>query len=214
MYKGFKRAADFVISLVFSIILLPFFAIFAIWIKLDSPGPVIFKQKRLGLDGKEFDIYKFRTMCVGAEGMGTGQYSFKGDSRITRSGKILRALSIDELPQFWNILKGEMSLIGPRPVLTYHPWNLEEYTEEQLKRFNVRPGVTGLAQVNGRKELNWNERIKFDIQYVDGLSFKMDLHIFFKTIFKVVLMKDNHNKSVTVGNEKGEKVNAEADIHN
>lgn len=119
-------------------------------------------------------MYKFRSMCVGAEHMGTGQYSYKGDSRVTRVGKVIRATSLDELPQFINILKGDMSFIGPRPTLTYHPWRLEEYSDAQRRRFEVRPGITGLAQVHGRKAIDWNDRIKYDVEYVDKLSLGLD----------------------------------------
>lgn len=162
-------------------------------IKIDSPGPAIFKQERLGLNGKVFNIYKFRSMCQGAEKKGTGVYSLKGDPRVTKVGRFIRATSIDELPQLINILKGEMSFIGPRPTLTYHPWKLEEYTDEQIKRFKVRPGVTGLAQINGRKDIPWDERIIYDVNYVENLSFMLDLKILLKTIVKVFKMSDNVN---------------------
>ena len=162
-------------------------------IKIDSPGPAIFKQERLGLNGKVFNIYKFRSMCQDAEKKGTGVYSLKGDPRVTKVGRFIRATSIDELPQLINILKGEMSFIGPRPTLTYHPWKLEEYTDEQMKRFKVRPGVTGLAQINGRKDIPWDERIIYDVNYVENLSFMLDLKILLKTIVKVFKMSDNVN---------------------
>lgn len=166
-------------------------------VKLDSKGPVIFKQERLGKDGKVFEMYKFRSMCVGAEHMGTGQYSYKGDSRVTRVGKIIRATSLDELPQFINILRGDMSFIGPRPTLTYHPWKLEEYTDFQRRRFEVRPGITGLAQVHGRKAIDWNDRIKYDVEYVDNLSLGLDCKILFQTVWNVLAMKDNDNVGET-----------------
>lgn len=166
-------------------------------VKLDSKGPVIFKQERLGKDGKVFEMYKFRSMCVGAEHMGTGQYSYKGDSRVTRVGKIIRATSLDELPQFINILKGDMSFIGPRPTLTYHPWKLEKYTDFQRRRFEVRPGITGLAQVHGRKAIDWNDRIKYDVEYVDNLSLGLDCKILFQTVWNVLTMKDNDNVGKT-----------------
>lgn len=191
--KYIKRILDFLCSLLGLIILSPILLVVAIAIKIDSKGPIIFKQKRIGKDGKVFDIYKFRSMIVGAEKIGTGVYSKKGDNRVTRVGKFIRKTSIDELPQLINILKGEMSLIGPRPVLTYHPWKYEEYTEEQLKRFRVRPGITGLAQINGRKQVEWNKRIEYDVKYVENISFILDVKIFFKTIYKVILMKDNVN---------------------
>lgn len=200
MHKNYliiKRILDIIFAILGLVILSPVFLITSLAIKIDSKGPVIFKQKRLGKEGKEFNMYKFRSMVVGAEKIGTGVYSKKGDSRVTTVGKFIRMTSIDELPQFVNILKGDMSFIGPRPVLTYHPWKFEEYTEEQLKRFNVRPGITGWAQINGRKDVEWNKRIELDIEYVKNLSFLLDLKIFFKTIYKVLLFKDNVNKEET-----------------
>ena len=193
VYAVFKRFMDIVLSIIGLIILSPILLIVSIAIKIDSKGPVIFKQERIGKDGKVFKIYKFRSMVVGAEKMGTGVYSKKGDSRVTRVGKFIRMTSVDELPQLVNILKGEMSFIGPRPVLTYHPWKYEEYTPEQLKRFEVRPGVTGLAQIHGRKQVEWEKRIKYDVEYVEKLSLWLDIKIFFITIYKVLLMKDNVN---------------------
>lgn len=195
IYKFFKRLFDITISMIGLIITSPILLITAIAIKIESPGPIIFKQERLGLDGKVFKIYKFRSMCVDAEKGGV--YEKKGDSRVTKVGKFIRKTSIDELPQFVNILKGEMSLIGPRPALTYHPWPYNEYTEEQKKMFHVRPGVTGWAQVNGRKEVEWARRIELNVEYVDKMSFYFDLMIFFKTIFKVLRMEDNLNVKET-----------------
>lgn len=191
IYKKVKRILDIIISLFGLIILSPLLLIVAIAIKLGSNGPVIFKQDRLGLNGKVFKIYKFRSMCVGAEKGGV--YEKKGDSRVTRVGRFIRKTSIDELPQFVNILKGDMSLIGPRPALTYHPWTYDEYTDEQKRMFHVRPGVTGWAQVNGRKEVEWPRRIELNVEYVDSLCFILDLKIFFKTIIKVLTMQDNVN---------------------
>ncbi|MGN0660639.1 MAG: sugar transferase [Oscillospiraceae bacterium] len=199
MYKNYlKRIFDFLISFIVLIVLSPVLLITAILIKADSKGPVIFKQKRLGLDGKVFDIYKFRSMCVGAEKTGSGVYSGKDDARVTKVGRIIRATSIDELPQLINILKGDMSLIGPRPPLTYHPWPLEEYTEEQRRMFEVRPGITGWAQVNGRKEVEWHKRIELNVWYVDHVSFLLDVKIFFMTIFKVFTNADNTNSGETL----------------
>ena len=144
-------------------VLWPIYLITALAIKLDSKGPVIFKQTRLGKDHKEFNMYKFRSMVVNAEHTGSGVYSDKNDSRVTRVGKVIRATSIDELPQAVNILKGDMSLIGPRPPLTYHPWPIDEYSEEELRMFEVRPGITGWAQVHGRKDVEWHKRIKLNV---------------------------------------------------
>jgi len=196
MYKSIKRIGDIIISLMGLIILSPIMIMVAILIKFESKGPIIFKQERLGLQGKVFKIYKFRSMCVGAERGGV--YETKGDVRVTKVGKIIRKTSIDELPQFVNILKGEMSIIGPRPALTYHPWTFDRYTDAQKRMFEVRPGVTGWAQVNGRKDVEWPKRIVLNIEYVENMSLKWDLKIFFKTISKVLLMKDNFNVEETV----------------
>ena len=195
VYKFFKRLFDITISMIGLITTSPILLITAIAIKLESSGPIIFKQERLGLNGKVFKIYKFRSMCVDAEKGGV--YEKKGDPRVTKVGKFIRKTSIDELPQFINILKGEMSLIGPRPALTYHPWSYSEYTEEQKRMFHVRPGVTGWAQVNGRKEVEWPRRIELNVEYVDKMSLYFDLMILFKTIFKVLRMEDNLNVKET-----------------
>lgn len=212
MYAKIKRLLDIMFSFIGIVVVSPVLAIVALAVKLDSKGPVIFKQERLGKDGKVFLIYKFRSMCVGAEKMGSGQYSFKGDSRITRVGKIIRATSLDELPQFFNIIKGDMSFIGPRPTLTYHPWKLEEYTEFQRRRFEVRPGITGLAQVNGRKKIDWVDRIKYDVEYVDNMSLALDCKILFKTVVNVFMMKDNRNDGKTANESRDNDV--KADVHN
>lgn len=206
MYKKvIKRAIDILISFLVLLVFCWLYAIIALLIKLTSKGPVIFKQKRLGRGGKEFNIYKFRSMCVGAETTGSGVYSGKGDARVTKIGKIIRATSIDELPQMINILKGDMSLIGPRPPLTYHPWPLEEYTDEQRRMFEVRPGITGWAQVNGRKEVEWHKRIELNVWYVDHVSFLLDIKILFMTVFKVVTNADNENSGATVEKPEEEK---------
>lgn len=209
MYKYFKRFCDFTVSLLALIILSPLFAIVAIAIKAESKGPVIFKQERLGLGGKVFLIYKFRSMFVGAEHTGTGQYSFAGDPRVTKVGKILRATSIDELPQLINVIKGEMSIVGFRPPLTYHPWPIEEYTPFQKRMFLVRPGITGWAQVNGRKDVEWHERIRLNVYYVDNISLLLDIKIVFLTFINVLKNKDNVSTKATVDYsiQEEEKVN-------
>lgn len=197
MYKRFiKRLLDIILPGMGLIVLAIPMLIIAIAIKLDSKGPVIFKQARLGLHGKTFYIYKFRTMRVGAEK--TGVYSDKNDPRQTRIGKYLRLCSGDEIPQLINCIKGDMSLIGPRPPLTYHPWPIEEYTKAQLRMFEVRPGLTGWAQVHGRKDVEWHKRIELNIWYVDNISFWLDIKIFFLTIFKVLTGADNENRGATV----------------
>jgi len=143
-------------------------------------------------------MLKFRSMCLNAEHTGSGVYSEKGDKRVTRVGRLLRATSLDELPQLINILRGDMSLIGPRPPLTYHPWPLEEYTAEQRRMFEVRPGITGWAQINGRKAVEWHRRIELNVWYVDHVSFLLDVKIFFLTIMKVLRNENNVNQGVTL----------------
>lgn len=199
MYKnGIKRMLDIVISLaVLTVGAIPMLIV-ALLIRLESPGPAIFRQKRIGKDGKVFEFLKFRSMCVGAEHTGTGVYSDRNDARVTRLGKILRATSIDELPQLINILRGDMSLIGPRPPLTYHPWPYEAYTEQQKRMFEVRPGITGWAQIHGRKAVEWHHRIELNVWYVDHVSFWLDVKIFFMTIYKVLRNADNENLGETV----------------
>lgn len=203
MYKNYvKRWLDLILAILGLIIVSPIMLLASIAIKIDSRGPIIFKQKRLGQYGKEFNIYKFRTMCVGAENMGSKQYSFKSDPRITKVGRFLRATSIDELPQLFNIIKSEMSLIGFRPPLTYHPFRFEEYTDEQKIMFELKPGITGWAQIHGRKEVNWDNRIAMNVWYVKNVSLKVDIIIFFTTIWKVLLNKDNENTGITVNVQK------------
>ena len=198
MYKYFKRLFDIIFSIIGLIVSLPIMLIVAIIIKLTSKGPVFFKQDRIGKNGKVFKMYKFRSMVVNAEKTGTGVYSGANDPRVTKIGKFIRKTSIDEFPQFVNILKGDMSFIGPRPVLTYHPWTYDKYTKTQLKRFSIRPGITGWAQVNGRKTVEWKTRLKYDCYYVENLSLLLDLKIIFKTIKDVISSKDNENIGVTV----------------
>lgn len=199
LYKRWiKRTIDIVLSLLGLFFLWLPMLIVALLVRLDSPGPALFRQKRLGLNGREYEMYKFRSMCVNAEHTGSGVYSGKGDSRVTRMGRILRATSIDELPQLVNILKGDMSFIGPRPPLTYHPWPLEEYTPQQRRMFEVRPGITGWAQINGRKGVEWNRRIEMNVWYVDHVSFGLDMKILLATVGKVLSNADNENTGETV----------------
>lgn len=195
MYQHFlKRVLDILLAILVLLVPLPLYIVIAIAIKVDSKGPVLFKQERLGKEGRVFRMYKFRSMCVDAERMGQGVYSDRRDTRVTRVGRILRATSMDELPQAINVLKGDMSFIGPRPPLTYHPWPLEDYTDEQRRMFDVRPGITGWAQIHGRKAIGWDERIGLSVYYVDHLSFWLDAKIFFLTIPKVLSNADNENR--------------------
>lgn len=196
-YKKFlKRVFDFIFAFFCLLILFVPMIIIAIAIKIDSKGPVLFKQERLGYKGKVYKMYKFRSMKVGAEKEGV--YSNNKDTRVTKVGKFIRATSLDELPQLINILKGDMSLIGFRSPLTYHPWPFDEYTPEQKIMFEVRPGITGWAQIHGRKTVEWHKRIELNVWYAQNVSFWLDLKIFFKTIFKVVSNADNENTGETI----------------
>ena len=199
IYRDYiKHILDLLIAVPVLIVAAIPMLIVALLIKLDSPGPVLFRQERLGKNGKVYEMLKFRSMVVNAEHTGSGVYSGKNDSRVTRIGKIIRATSIDELPQLINVLKGDMSLLGPRPPLTYHPWPIEEYTEEQLHMFDVRPGFSGWAQIHGRKDVEWHHRIELNVWYVEHVRFGLDAEIFFKTIFKVLANADNENKGETL----------------
>jgi lipopolysaccharide/colanic/teichoic acid biosynthesis glycosyltransferase len=156
----------------------PFLAVGALAIKLAHGGPVVYRQRRVGKDGREFELLKLRTMVVGAEQQGAGWAVNRGDPRITRVGRLLRRVSLDELPQLWNVVRGEMSLIGPRPTLAYQ---VEQYTPRQRKRLEVKPGVTGWAQIHGRAALPWEERIELDVWYVENRSPVVDLKILLRT---------------------------------
>lgn len=197
-YRQVKRALDIGLSFTALVVLSPVMLATAAAVKLDSPGPVLFQQKRVGLHGEEFTMYKFRSMTDGAEHTGSGVYSEQGDPRVTKVGKIIRATSIDELPQLLNILKGDMSIVGPRPPLTYHPWPIEEYTEQQRHMFDVRPGVTGWAQVNGRKGVEWHKRIEMNVWYTEHMSLWLDVKILLMTVFKVLTNADNVNEGATL----------------
>jgi lipopolysaccharide/colanic/teichoic acid biosynthesis glycosyltransferase len=177
-YELTKRALDIVGASVGLTISAPLLAASALAVRLEDGGPVFFRQERVGLDGRLFDVLKLRTMIVDAHTQGAGYAVDKGDSRITRIGNLLRRTSLDELPQLWNVVRGEMSLVGPRPTLSYQ---VEQYTERQRRRLEVRPGLTGWAQVNGRASLSWPERIELDVWYVEHRSFALDLRILLRT---------------------------------
>lgn len=189
--KYFKRLLDIILSGVALIVLAPVLIIVAILVRIKLGSPVLFKQERPGKNEKTFNMYKFRTM--------TDEKDVKGNllpdiERLPRFGKILRSTSLDELPELWNILKGEMSFIGPRPLaMQYLPY----YSENERKRHDVRPGLTGLAQINGRNTLNWEERFAHDIKYVENISFRKDFIIFINTIKKVLISKDIATRGTT-----------------
>lgn len=177
MYKYFKRIMDFVASLTALIILSPLIALSAVLVKISDGSSVIFKQRRPGKDGKIFTVYKFRTMSEKTEDENGRELS--DVERMTKIGSFLRKTSLDELPQLFNVLKGDMSFIGPRPLLCEY---LELYTPYQMRRHEVLPGISGLAQVNGRNAITWEEKFDYDVYYVDHMSFWLDLKIIFKTI--------------------------------
>jgi lipopolysaccharide/colanic/teichoic acid biosynthesis glycosyltransferase len=173
-----NRALDVLIAGTGLVVTAPVLGLAMLGVKLEDRGPVLFKQKRVGKDGVEFEVLKLRTMVVNAEKLGAGYAVTVGDSRITRIGRFLRRSSIDELPQLWNVVRGDMSVIGPRPTLAYQ---VEQYTPRQHRRLEVLPGLTGWAQVHGRAKLPWDERIELDVWYVDHRSVKTDLLILLLT---------------------------------
>ena len=173
-----NRAADVALAGTALAVASPLFALAALAIKLTGRGPVLYRQTRVGKDGEDFELLKLRTMVVGAETQGAGFAVNEGDPRITRAGRLLRKLSLDELPQLWNVVRGDMSMIGPRPTLRYQ---VERYTPRQRRRLEVKPGITGWAQVNGRASLPWDERIELDVWYVEHRSAWLDLRILART---------------------------------
>jgi lipopolysaccharide/colanic/teichoic acid biosynthesis glycosyltransferase len=173
-----NRAVDVALAGVGLAVASPALAVAAAAIKLDDRGPVFYRQRRVGQDGREFELLKLRTMVVGAEQQGAGYAVNEGDPRITRAGRLLRRLSIDEVPQLWNVVRGDMSIVGPRPTLAYQ---VERYTPRQRRRLEVKPGITGWAQIHGRARLPWEERIELDVWYVEHRSPWLDLKILART---------------------------------
>ena len=173
-----SRALDVVLTAVLLVVAAPLLALAALAIRLESRGPVFYRQRRVGRSGRPFELWKLRTMVPGAESMGAGVYVLEGDPRITRVGRLLRRFSFDELPNLLNVLKGEMALVGPRPTVQEQ---VDRYTERQLRRLEVKPGITGWAQINGRTSLPWPERIELDVWYVEHRSLRLDLRILART---------------------------------
>jgi len=196
MYKAnlvIKRLFDIVSSGLLALILTPLWIIVAIWIKTDSKGPVFFKQGRRTKNGRVFNMLKFRSMVVNAEQMGAGLFNYENDPRVTKAGRFLRNTSIDELPQLFNILKGDMSVVGPRPCVTYELGDFETLNKRYKKRFEVKAGLTGLAQVKGRNDISWDEKVSYDNQYVDEfkrIGVMVDIKILFESVIKVFRKED------------------------
>ncbi len=184
-----KRALDLAVALPLALALSPVMVAVAVWVRRDSPGPAIFRQQRIGYAGRPFTLLKFRTMVVGAERMGAGLAVAVGDSRITPLGVALRRMSLDELPQLWNIVRGDMSLVGPRPTVASQ---VERYDARQRGRLAARPGLTGLAQVTGRNAIPWSERIEIDLTYVARWSMRRDLAILARTALVVLRREDTY----------------------
>ncbi|MFP3887857.1 sugar transferase [Priestia filamentosa] len=197
----FKRIIDCLGALVGIIVISPLLLCIIFLIKLTSKGPIFFRQERLGKNGRVFKILKFRTMIVNAENTGTGLFvKTENDNRITKIGRFLRSTSLDELPQLWNVVVGDMSLVGPRPPVPYHPYKYQEYNEHQKKRFNMRPGMTGLTQATVRNSVSWDERIPIDVRYVEQFNLWLDIKIILKTIQKMI-----NPESIYTENDKSPK---------
>jgi general glycosylation pathway protein len=196
VYRLFlKRIIDIFLSLVFILLFWWLYIVIAILVRKKLGSPVLFKQKRPGLNEKIFTMYKFRTMTDKRDANGN---LLPDKDRLTKFGKFLRSTSLDEIPEIWNVLKGEMSLVGPRPLLVEY---LSKYTKDEKRRHEVRPGITGFAQVNGRNNTTWEERFKNDIYYVENISFLLDLKIIIKTILKVIKKSDiNQSETETMKN--------------
>lgn len=194
-----KRIFDIVCSLIGLILFSPLFLITAVAIKIDSEGPVLFKQGRRTKDGRVFKMYKFRSMVVNAERAGSGLFNYANDPRVTKVGRVLRDTSIDELPQLFNVLKGDLSLVGPRPPVTYELGDYDTLNSKYKKRFTVRAGITGLAQIEGRNENSWDEKVTYDNQYIDLFHKQgiwLDIKILFGTVAKVFKSKSIYEDKV------------------
>lgn len=214
--KFLKRTFDFVSCLIALIILMPIFVIIAIIIKCDSKGPVFFSQNRRTKDGRIFKMYKFRSMVQNAENLGAGLFNYEYDPRVTKVGRFLRKTSIDELPQLWNVVKGDLSLVGPRPCVTYELGDFETLNKKYKKRFTVRGGITGLAQVKGRNENSWDEKVTYDNIYIEKFKKQgifLDIKILLWTILKVFKKQDIFEEKIdsTLNDVEAAKL-AEAEI--
>lgn len=191
--KFLKRFFDIIVCLIAVVVLLPVWVIIAVAIKIDSKGPVLFKQDRRTKNGKIFKMYKFRSMVVNAEKMAEGLFNYENDPRVTKVGRFLRNTSLDELPQLFNVIKGDLSIVGPRPCVTYELGDFDTLNKKYKKRFEMRGGITGLAQVKGRNENSWDEKVTFDNEYIDKFKKQgvwLDIKILFGTVAKVFKKQD------------------------
>jgi lipopolysaccharide/colanic/teichoic acid biosynthesis glycosyltransferase len=190
------RSLDLLLASLLLALASPFLALAALLVRLESRGPAFYQQRRVGRGGTPFELLKLRTMVAGAEAMGAGIYVVEGDPRITRVGRLLRRLSLDELPNLVNVLRGEMAIVGPRPTVQEQ---VDRYTERQRRRLEVRPGITGWAQVNGRTSLPWPERIELDVWYVEHRSLRLDLRILAKTARMLATGRGLYSEDLTQG---------------
>ncbi len=205
MYIEVKGFLDRVLALLFLLLLAPLGLVLALVVVLDSKGPVFFVQERLTRNGKRFRMFKFRSMRMGAEQQGSGLFNYANDERVTRVGRLLRNSSVDEWPQLINVLKGEMAIVGPRPPVWYELGDYDTLNAAYKKRFTVLAGITGLAQVSGRNELSWTEKVQVDNAYVDGLNNRgwiLDLKIIFKTFVRIFETKAVYEQNTGESDEE------------
>jgi lipopolysaccharide/colanic/teichoic acid biosynthesis glycosyltransferase len=191
-----SRAFDVVLAAALFVLTLPLLVLAAVAIRLESRGPVFYRQLRVGRDGEPFELWKLRTMVPGAESMGAGIYVLEGDPRITRMGRLLRRFSLDELPNLVNVLKGDLAIVGPRPTVQEQ---VDRYTDRQRRRLEVKPGITGWAQINGRTSLSWPERIELDVWYVENRSLRLDVRILLKTARMLATGHGLYSEDLTQG---------------
>ena len=207
-----KRVFDIISSGILAVLLVPLWIVVAIAIKADSKGPVLFKQGRRTKGGRTFDLFKFRSMVVNAEQMEAGLFNYENDPRVTKVGRFLRNSSLDELPQLFNIFIGDMSVVGPRPCVTYELGDFETLNKRYKKRFQVKAGLTGLAQVKGRNDISWDEKVGYDNEYVDEfkrIGILADIRILFMTVFNVAKKKDIYEKKEDVSMSDAEAARRE-----
>ena len=191
-----SRPLDAALAALLLLVAAPLLALAALAIRLESRGPIVFRQRRVGRGGRPFDLWKLRTMVSGAEAMGAGIYVLEGDPRITRAGRLLRRFSLDELPNLVNVLRGEMAIVGPRPTVQEQ---VDRYTDRQRRRLEVKPGITGWAQVNGRTSLPWPERIELDVWYVDNRSLALDVRILLRTAWLLLTGRGLYSDTLRQG---------------
>lgn len=212
--KFLKRFFDILLSLIALIVLIPVWLIIAIAIICDSKGAILFAQERRTKNGRIFKMYKFRSMVVNAESMGTGLFNYENDPRVTKIGRFLRNSSLDELPQLWNVVKGDLSIVGPRPCVTYELGDFDTLNKRYKKRFQVKAGLTGLAQVKGRNDISWDDKVTYDNQYVDkfkAYGILVDIVILFESVIKVFKKADiyENKRDESMSNEDAAKAEAE-----